>query len=48
MNGALQKSDTQSDLANTSVDDIQRDNEIYTVNWKAFEYMNHPILFRLE
>jgi FtsP/CotA-like multicopper oxidase with cupredoxin domain len=23
--------------------DVQRDNEIYTVNGKAFEYMNHPI-----
>lgn len=32
---------TENPSANA--DDIQRDNEIYTVNGKAFEYMNHPI-----
>jgi len=29
--------------SSAKADDIQRDNEIYTVNGKAFEYMNHPI-----
>lgn len=27
--------------------DVQRDNEIYTVNGKAFEYMNHPITLQV-
>jgi manganese oxidase len=36
-------SPTETENTSAKADDVQRDNEIYTVNGKAFEYMNHPI-----
>jgi FtsP/CotA-like multicopper oxidase with cupredoxin domain len=37
----IQKGDTQGGSADKA--DFQRDNEIYSVNGKAFDYMTHPI-----
>jgi FtsP/CotA-like multicopper oxidase with cupredoxin domain len=38
----VQKNDVK-DGPSAEADDVERDNEIYTVNGKAFDYMTHPI-----